>query len=120
MNKNFGKTGFVFSNESEWEEIGDGVKRKILAYEKDLMLAVFEFKEGSIGYLHHHPHKQVGYLVNGSFEVTINGEKKILKTGDSYLTLPDIEHGAVALEDSVLIDVFTPYRKDFIESKPDA
>ena len=114
MNRNFGNTGFVFNNESEWDQIAEGVRRKILAYEKDLMLVVFEFKKGSIGSLHHHPHKQVGYLVNGSFEVTINGEKKILKTGDSYLTLPDIEHGVIALEDSVLIDVFTPHREDFI------
>lgn len=82
------------------------------------MLVVFEFKKGSIGYLHHHPHKQVGFLVNGSFEVTINREKKILKAGDAYLTLPDIEHAVVALEESVLIDVFTPYREDFLKIIP--
>jgi quercetin dioxygenase-like cupin family protein len=115
MVENFGKTGFIFKNDSEWEIIGDGVRRKILAYEKDMMLVVFEFKKGSIGYLHHHPHKQVGYIVEGSFEVTINGEKKILKAGDAYLTLPNIEHGVVAQEESVLIDVFTPYRKDFLK-----
>jgi len=116
MESNFGKTGFIFQDDSEWELVGEGIRRKILAYEKDLMLVVFEFKKGSIGYLHKHPHKQVGYLVKGSFEVTINGEKKILKTGDSYLTLPNIEHGVLALEESILIDVFTPYREDFIKN----
>ena len=115
MESNFGKTGFVFQDNSEWETVWEGVKRKILAYEKDLMLAVFEFKKGSIGTLHKHPHKQVGYLVKGSFEFTINNEKKILKTGDSYLILPNIEHGVLALEDSVLVDVFTPYREDFFK-----
>ena len=115
MENNFGKTGFVFQDNSEWEIVWEGVKRKILAYDKDLMLAVFEFKKGSIGTLHKHPHKQVGYLVKGSFEVTINGEKKILKTGDAYLILPNIEHGVLALEDSILVDVFTPYREDFFK-----
>jgi unsaturated pyranuronate lyase len=116
MKESFGRTGFILKDNFEWEEIGEGVRRKVLAYERDIMLVVFEFKKGSIGSLHHHTHKQVGYLVKGSFEVSINGEKKILKTGDAYLTLPDIEHGVVALEDSVLIDVFTPYREDFIKT----
>lgn len=114
MEENFGKTGFVLKDDSEWEVIADGARRKILAYERDMMLVVFEFKKGSIGYLHHPPHKQGGYLVNGSFEVTINGEKKVIKAGDAYLTLPNIEHGVVALEDSV-IDVFTPYREDILK-----
>lgn len=108
-------TGFVLANEYPWEEIGTGVKRKILAYEQEIMLVRFEFKKGSIGALHSHPHKQVGYLVSGSFEVTIDGEKRILKAGDAYLTLPNIEHGVVALEDSVLMDVFTPLREDFLK-----
>jgi unsaturated pyranuronate lyase len=111
-----GVTGFVQATEVQWEEVTTGVRRKILAYEKDIMLVRFEFKKGSIGTLHRHPHKQVGYLVSGSFEVTINGEKKILKAGDAYLTLPNIEHGVVALEDSALIDVFTPYREDFLKT----
>ena len=108
------KTGFIFETDSEWKVVGDGVRRKILAFDKDILLAVFEFKKGAIGSVHHHPHKQVGYVVKGSFEVTINGEKKILKQGDSYLTLPDIEHGVLALDDCVLIDVFTPCREDFL------
>jgi quercetin dioxygenase-like cupin family protein len=46
--------------------------------------------------------------------VTCEGEKKILKAGDSYLIKPDQIHGVVALEDSKLLDVFTPMREDFI------
>ena len=115
MGNNFGVTGFVYNNDYEWESAGEGVRRKILGYDKDVMLVNLEFKKGAIGYLHKHPHKQIGYVVSGSFEVTINGEKKILKAGDVYLTLPNVEHGVVALEDCVLVDVFTPYRKDFVK-----
>jgi quercetin dioxygenase-like cupin family protein len=57
---------------------------------------------------------QIGYVISGSFEVTCEGEKKILKAGDSYLIKPDQIHGVVALEDSKLLDVFTPMREDFI------
>ena len=115
MDNSFGTTGFIFKDNYEWENIDNGVRRKILGYDKDIMLVNLEFKKGAIGYPHKHPHKQIGYIVSGSFEVTINGEKKILKAGDVYLTLPNIEHGVLALEDSVLVDVFTPYREDFIK-----
>lgn len=115
MNQTFGVSGFVFNNDYEWENVGEGVRRKILGYDYDLMLVLVEFKKGSIGYLHKHPHKQVSYLVRGSFEVNIGGEKKVQKAGDVYFILPDIEHGVVALEDSAIIDVFNPHREDFIK-----
>lgn len=114
MENNFGVTGFVFNDNYEWENFDKGIRRKILGYDKDIMLVHLEFKKGAIGYLHKHPHKQIGYIVSGSFEVTVDGEKKNLKAGDVYLTLPNIEHGVLALEDSIIIDVFTPYREDFI------
>jgi quercetin dioxygenase-like cupin family protein len=114
MDNNFGVTGFIFNKDHGWEQVAEGVRRKILGYEQDIMLVLLEFKKGSVGALHKHPHKQVGYLVSGSFEVTVKGERKIMKAGDAYLALPNVEHGVLALEDSALIDVFTPYREDFV------
>jgi len=114
MENQFGMTGFIFSKDHEWKSVGEGIRRKILGYEKDIMLVAVEFKKGGEGYLHKHPHKQISYLVKGSFEVTIDEEKKIMKAGDVFLVLPNTEHGVVALEDSMLIDVFTPFREDFV------
>lgn len=115
MNNTFGVTGFVFNDEYEWENINDGMRRKILGYDKDLMLVLVEFKKGAEGYVHKHPHKQISYLVKGSFEVNINGEKKIQKAGDVFMIPSNIDHGVIALEESTLIDVFSPHREDFIK-----
>jgi quercetin dioxygenase-like cupin family protein len=106
---------YIYNEEVEWEQVTEGVRKKILGYDKDLMLVYVEFKKGSIGYLHKHYHTQVSYITGGSFEVNINGEKKVQKAGDCYFLPPNIEHGVVALEDSSLIDVFTPMREDFIK-----
>lgn len=115
MSEQFGKTGFIYNNDYEWETVGEGIRRKILGYNNDLMLILVEFKKGSIGYLHKHYHTQASYLISGSFEVTLGSEKKIQKAGDAYFLLPNVEHGVVALEDSSLIDVFTPHREDFVK-----
>ncbi len=109
------KAGYCYNEDVEWENVADGVRRKILCYDANLMLVLVEFKKGSIGYLHEHIHTQVSYLISGSFEVQIGDEKKIQKAGDTYFLLPNIRHGVVALEDSSLIDVFTPVREDFLK-----
>lgn len=107
--------GYVYNSDIPWDNVADGIRRKIMGYNKDLMLVLVEFTKGAIGYVHKHYHSQVSYLVQGSFEVTIGEEKKIQKAGDVYFLEPNIEHGVVALEDSVLIDVFSPHREDFIK-----
>ena len=48
------------------------------------------------------------------FEFTINGEKKVVRKGDTLYKLPNVEHGCVCLEEGVLLDFFTPMREDFV------
>ena len=115
INSKTGSDMYVFNDQIEWETAAEGVKRKILGYDNNLMMVLVEFQKDSIGYLHKHIHTQVSYVITGSFEVQIGNEKKIQKAGDCYFLPPDIEHGVVALEDSSLIDVFTPCREDFIK-----
>jgi quercetin dioxygenase-like cupin family protein len=71
-------------------------------------------KKGVVGPMHSHPHEQVNYILSGSLEVTINGEKTILIAGDSYYVEPDVVHGAVALLDTVMFETFTPQREDML------
>lgn len=95
--------------------VGDGVTRQILARDPQLMLVRVTFAKGAIGYLHTHPHRQVTFVESGRFEATMGDEKRLIGPGDSYFAPPDVPHGVVALEDGVLIDVFTPAREDFLK-----
>ena len=105
---------FVVSEAIEWQPVGQGVSRKILGYDEGLMMVLVRFDKGAVGSLHHHEHRQVSYIASGSFEVTIDGVKSILQTGDCYFVRPNLEHGVLALESGVLVDVFSPARADFI------
>jgi len=109
-------TKHVKSSDVLVENIQEGLDRQILGYTKDLMLVRVEFKKGAEGYVHEHPHEQVTYVESGSFEVNLGGEKKILIGGDAYVIESGIEHGAICLEDGVLIDTFSPMREDFLEA----
>ena len=98
------------------KDLGGGVNRKILSYSENLMTVELHFKKGSIGAKHSHPHEQIGYIVSGRLVYQEEGcADKELCTGDTYYVKPDAVHGIEVLEDTVLLDIFTPMRKDFIE-----
>ncbi len=107
---------FIESTQYEWETVADGVRRAITAYGDPLMTVLVEFRKGAVGYLHRHPHVQITYVQSGRFEVSIDGRKQTLTGGDFYYVAPELEHGVLALEDGVLLDVFTPMRDDFVKA----
>ncbi len=91
-----------------------GITRRILARGGTMMGVEASFEKGAVGEVHRHEHEQVSYIVSGSFRYTADGETYELKAGDSYYVAPNVSHGAVALEDSVILDIFTPQREDFL------
>ncbi len=93
---------------------GDGVTRKVLARGGGLMAVEFSFRQGSIGAVHNHPHEQIGYVVKGRFVLEMEGRRGVIAAGDSYYVPSGVPHGVEALEDGVLLDVFTPQREDLI------
>lgn len=95
--------------------VGEGAERKILVHDGKMMVVEFSFKKGAVGALHSHPHEQIGYIAKGSFELEYKGKKEFVKAGDTYYVEPNAVHGVLALEDSVIIDVFTPQREDFLK-----
>ena len=105
---------FVLNNDIELKELGGGVSRKVLAYNEDLMSVEVRFEKGAVGTMHTHPHTQISYVLEGKFEATIDGETMVIAKGDTYITPPNAPHGVTCLEAGVLLDVFTPMRKDFV------
>jgi quercetin dioxygenase-like cupin family protein len=105
---------FVLDASAEWENVANGVRRKVLANGDDLMIVRVEFEKGAVGAVHHHPHRQATYVARGSFEATVGGKTRTLNEGDTFFAAADVPHGVVALSAGALIDTFTPARKDFL------
>ncbi|EGR0236528.1 TPA: cupin domain-containing protein [Vibrio vulnificus] len=105
---------FVLNHDIALEDLGQGISRKVLAHSDNMMSVEVHFETGAIGAMHSHPHEQLTYVLSGEFEFTIGDEKKMVKTGDTMYKEPNIEHGCVCLKAGVLIDTFTPMRKDFV------
>ena len=106
---------FIENDDLPWQDLGGGIKRKIMAYDDRLMLVKVQFETGGIGSVHQHHHTQITHVESGVFEIEIAGEKKILRAGDGFFIPTNVWHGAVCIEAGVLIDTFSPMRADFIE-----
>ncbi len=105
----------VRNQAGEREDAGQGVARKILARGGELMMVQVFFEKGAVGAIHAHPHQQVSYVESGAFELEMDGTKEIVRAGDTFYVPSAVPHGVVALEPSVILDIFTPQRQDFLK-----
>ena len=62
---------------------------------------------------HKHHHEQIMHVINGKFEFTLGGVKKIYNDGDLVIIPSNIEHSGLALTDCKLMDIFSPVREEY-------
>ncbi|HEY3421482.1 MAG TPA: cupin domain-containing protein [Methanomassiliicoccales archaeon] len=98
-----------------------GISRKTLTYGNHTLFTEFRLKADCLFPSHSHLQEQTGYLVSGSMRLTIGTEESMVGPGDSWNIPGNTVHGAVILEDSVAIEVFSPVREDYLpdEKKDD-
>jgi quercetin dioxygenase-like cupin family protein len=90
-----------------------GLRRQVLAYNPRLMLVRHHLAKGWKGTRHKHPHDQLVYVVRGALVFRGGGKTVEMVSGDSVVIAGDVEHEARALEETEVLDVFTPYREDY-------
>ncbi|MBT2654599.1 cupin domain-containing protein [Bacillus sp. ISL-18] len=106
---------FVKGNTIQAVFAGEGAGRKLLALGGSMMMTEIAFQKGSIGEIHSHVHEQISYIVQGSFDFTLDGKVQRVEKGDSIYIPSNTLHGVKALEDeSIILDIFTPKRDDFL------
>jgi len=91
----------------------DGLRRQVMSFSHNMMLVRHRMRKGWVGARHSHPHEQMVYVVSGHIIFEHPGGRFEAKTGDSFLVPGGVEHQASALEESEVLDVFTPYREDY-------
>lgn len=84
-----------------------------------IMLARILLKKGAEVPRHSHANEQVTWILEGALQFSIDGREVVVRAGEVLCIPPHMPHAAVALEDTVDVDVFTPPRQDWI-TKDDA
>jgi len=105
-----------FDPATPWEDLGDGIRRKIVGHTPELMSVLVQFDAGAIGTPHaHDAHDQIAFCLSGSFECEVGGVKQVIRAGEAFVAPRLTMHGVKALEqDSTLLDQFSPRRDDYL------
>lgn len=83
------------------------------AHGTNLTLGYIEIKAGSDLPAHQHAHEQITYIIDGQLDMVIGGKPCSLTAGMYYVIPSNTPHGAVAVTDCKVIDVFNPVREDY-------
>jgi len=105
---------FYQRDDSGYKEPAEGVRLKTLVHGAKTLLSEFRLEGGRSLPSHSHPHEQTGYLVSGRLGLIIGDERFDVKPGDSRCIPGDLVHAAEILEDSVVVEVFSPVREDYL------
>ena len=105
---------FVSSGDYPTVAMLPGIVRTVVSSGQGAMIVRFELEKGAVLPGHSHPHEQMGLILAGALDLTIDGETRSLKAGDAYIAPPNSIHSAVAAERSIVLDVFAPPREDYL------
>ena len=97
------------------EMMSDMISRKVISADKAMVAQVF-LKKDAVVPEHHHESEQITYILEGALKFELEGKEVIVRKGE-VLTIPsNVPHRAVALEDTLDLDIFSPIRTDWLTS----
>ena len=102
-------------NEMAEREMVPGYHVKFV-HSENMTIAYWNIEEGNALPKHAHPHEQVVNLIEGKFEVTVDGESKVLEAGSVVVIPSNVMHSGKALTSCRIIDVFYPIRIDYMQN----
>jgi len=109
-----GKDMFYKKNSDGYNTPVKGVQLKSLTYGEKTHMCEFILDAGSAIPDHSHPHEQTGYLVSGRIEFLMEGKTFEAEPGDSWSIPGNMPHSANVIEDSVIVEVFSPVREEYL------
>ena len=98
------------------EDLNPLLQRQFVVGE-GVMVARVLLKKGSYVPKHSHHNEQISYILDGALKFGIDGREIVVAAGEVLCIPPNMPHDALALEDTVDLDIFTPPRADWIEKR---
>ena len=94
------------------------ISRKVVSGDKAMVAQVF-LKKDAVVPEHHHESEQITYILDGALKFQLEGREVIVRKGEVLRIPSNVPHRAVALEDTLDLDVFTPPREDWLNKTDD-
>jgi quercetin dioxygenase-like cupin family protein len=100
----------------EIEKLNDKLSRQMISGENATVSQLF-LKKGAMVPRHFHMNEQYSWIISGALKFVFDDREILTGPGDVLVIPPNVPHSAVALEDTVDVDIFAPRREDWIRKE---
>jgi len=104
----------VSEQENPWIEIAPGIRRRTITAGASMYQMRAELAAGSRLPEHAHPQEQIAHVVRGRMKLIVAGVPHELAAGDAFYLGSNVPHGVETIEDTTVIDTFSPPRDDYL------
>jgi len=96
------------------EPMSDVISRRVFNGELAMVAKVY-IKKDAVVPLHEHESEQITYIMEGALKFELEGREVVVRKGELILIPSHVPHRAVALEDTLDLDIFAPIRRDWLD-----
>ena len=100
--------------ENPWIQIAPGIKRRTIASGATMYQMRAELEAGSRLPEHKHAQEQIAHVIKGRMIMFVAGVARELTAGDAVYLASNVPHGVETIEDTTVIDTFSPPRDDYL------
>lgn len=100
--------------EQPWIQIAPGIRRQTITTGETMYQMRAQLDAGSRLPEHRHPQEQITHVITGHVRMIVAGEALELRAGESLYLPGNTPHGAETIEDTTVIDTFSPPRVDYL------
>jgi quercetin dioxygenase-like cupin family protein len=100
----------------EMEQLNDKLSRQMISGE-NATISQLVLKKGAVVPRHSHTNEQYSWIISGSLKFIFDDREVLVGAGEILVIPPNMAHAAVALEDTVDVDIFAPRREDWIRKE---
>ena len=101
-------------NENPWIQLCPGIKRRTQASGLTMYQMLAHLEAGAVMPEHRHPQEQLVTIVSGRMRLIVAGTPHELAAGDSYYLAGNVPHGVEVLEETRVLDTFSPPRNEYL------
>ena len=100
------------------EKVTEMISRKFITGDRETLAQVY-LKRGAVVPLHAHDSEQMTYVLQGALKLLVGGEEVTVREGEVLHVPTQVSHQVEALDDTFVLDVFSPVRQDWIDRTDD-
>lgn len=100
--------------QNPWIDICPGIKRRTVTSGTSMYQMLAQLDAGSRMPEHQHPQEQIAHVLKGRMRLIVAGVPHDLSAGESFYLASNVPHGVETIEDTTVLDTFSPPRDDYL------